>query len=106
MLGLDSVIPRRSSEFLLLPFALFFVLFSAFFLLPFCRALSQADPVSLTVSRRHLVRLWLRDPEYAWKTPEVLQQRWDYVYKGVTSEASVLPLEPYIRNASKGVVNQ
>ncbi|KAK3308340.1 uncharacterized protein B0T15DRAFT_483028 [Chaetomium strumarium] len=56
--------------------------------------------------QRHLVRLWLRDPDHAWKTPEVLQPRWDYVYKGVTPEASVLPLEPYIRSASSGSKNE
>lgn len=55
--------------------------------------------------RRHLVRLWLRDPEYAWKTPAVLQERWDRVYKGVTPEATVFPLEPFVRNASKGGKN-
>ncbi|KAL2015468.1 hypothetical protein VTK56DRAFT_5393 [Thermocarpiscus australiensis] len=52
--------------------------------------------------QRHLVRLWLRDPENAWKTPAVLQERWDRVYKDVTPEASVFPLEPLIRSASKG----
>lgn len=55
--------------------------------------------------RRHLVRLWLRDPENAWKTPPALQERWDRLYKGVTPESSVFPLEPYIRTASKGEVN-
>ncbi len=55
--------------------------------------------------RRHLVRLWLRDPEFAWKTPEVLQERWDRVYGGVTAENSVFPLEPGIRSASHGAQN-
>ena len=55
--------------------------------------------------RRHLVRLWLRDPENAWKTPTVLQERWDRLYKGVTPEASVFPLEPFLRSASKGDAN-
>ncbi|KAH7024624.1 TfdA family taurine catabolism dioxygenase TauD [Microdochium trichocladiopsis] len=49
---------------------------------------------------RHLLRLWLRDSENAWPTPEVLQPRWEQLYDGVTPEASVLPLEPYIRSAS------
>ncbi|KAK3381750.1 hypothetical protein B0H63DRAFT_511500 [Podospora didyma] len=52
--------------------------------------------------QRHLVRLWLRDPEYAWKTPEALQERWDRLFKDVTPEKSVFPLEPSIRNAAKG----
>ncbi|KAI0115864.1 TfdA family taurine catabolism dioxygenase TauD [Nemania sp. FL0031] len=50
--------------------------------------------------QRHLVRLWLRDPENAWETPSVLQWRWDQLYKGITPESEVFPLEPYIRSAS------
>ncbi|KAI1344191.1 TfdA family taurine catabolism dioxygenase TauD [Xylariaceae sp. FL0016] len=49
--------------------------------------------------QRHLMRLWLRDPELAWQTPEVLQWRWDELYGGVTPESSVFPLEPFIRSA-------
>ncbi|OLN86551.1 hypothetical protein CCHL11_08527 [Colletotrichum chlorophyti] len=52
--------------------------------------------------QRHLIRLWLRDPEHAWKTPEALQERWDRVYSGVDPEKTVFPLEPRIRNASRG----
>ncbi|KAM7191607.1 hypothetical protein V8F20_009214 [Naviculisporaceae sp. PSN 640] len=52
--------------------------------------------------QRHLVRLWLRDEENAWATPSPLQDRWDRVYKEVTAEKSVFPLEPRIRSASKG----
>ncbi|KAK0615557.1 hypothetical protein B0T17DRAFT_538472 [Bombardia bombarda] len=52
--------------------------------------------------QRHLVRLWLRDPELAWKTPDALQERWDRVYKDVTAERSVFPLEAKIRSAGKG----
>lgn len=48
-------------------------------------------------SRRHLLRLWLRDPEYAWETPEQLQPRWETVYKDVAEEEQVFPLEPIIR---------
>ncbi|KAL7811937.1 hypothetical protein V8C26DRAFT_407627 [Trichoderma gracile] len=52
--------------------------------------------------RRHLIRLWLRDPEYAWKTPEPLTDIWDRVYKDVKPEASIFPLEPGVRSASDG----
>jgi hypothetical protein len=52
--------------------------------------------------QRHLVRLWLRDPEYAWKTPSELKSRWDKVYDGVKEDNQVFPLEPYIRSASLG----
>jgi hypothetical protein len=55
--------------------------------------------------RRHLVRFWLRDPEYAWKTPEVFKERWDRVYSGIKAENQVFPLEAVIRNASKGAAN-
>ena len=52
--------------------------------------------------RRHLVRLWLRDPEYAWDTPEGLKTRWAHIYDGITPENQVFPLEPYVRSASNG----
>ncbi|EXJ92071.1 hypothetical protein A1O3_00621 [Capronia epimyces CBS 606.96] len=52
--------------------------------------------------QRHLVRLWLRDPEYAWDTPEGLEERWAYLYDGVTPEKQVFPLEPYVRSSSNG----
>jgi hypothetical protein len=48
------------------------------------------------------MRLWLRDPENAWDTPEALTQRWDHVYAGVTPENTVFPLEPRIRSSSAG----
>jgi hypothetical protein len=47
--------------------------------------------------RRHLLRLWLRDPEYAWETPGPLRPRWDNVYKNVNVEEQVFPFEPRIR---------
>ncbi|KAJ8117964.1 hypothetical protein OPT61_g960 [Boeremia exigua] len=52
--------------------------------------------------QRHLIRLWLRDPENAWETPEALTERWEKVYSGVQEERQVFPLEPYIRSASLG----
>ncbi|KAF1956500.1 Clavaminate synthase-like protein [Byssothecium circinans] len=52
--------------------------------------------------QRHLVRLWLRDEEHAWRTPEVLSGRWDKLFKDVTPEAQVFPLEPYVRSAALG----
>ncbi|KAF2832309.1 Clavaminate synthase-like protein [Ophiobolus disseminans] len=53
--------------------------------------------------QRHLVRLWLRDPENAWEIPESLEGRWDKVFKDVKEERQVWPLEPYIRSASLGM---
>lgn len=49
--------------------------------------------------RRHLLRFWLRDPENAWDTPEVLKERWALLYDDRAPESEVLPLEPYIRTA-------
>ncbi|KAK1149760.1 hypothetical protein N8T08_005314 [Aspergillus melleus] len=46
---------------------------------------------------RHLLRLWLRDPENAWETPEPLRNRWDNVYKDVKEEEQVFPLGPKLR---------
>jgi hypothetical protein len=50
--------------------------------------------------RRHLLRLWLRDPENAWETPAPLASRWDRVYEGVTPELQAFPLEPHARSES------
>ncbi|KAH6964514.1 hypothetical protein DER45DRAFT_152193 [Fusarium avenaceum] len=50
--------------------------------------------------KRHLVRLWLRDPENAWETPSHLSDRWAELFEGVKPENQILPLEPYIRSAS------
>ncbi|KAF2031721.1 Clavaminate synthase-like protein [Setomelanomma holmii] len=55
--------------------------------------------------QRHLVRLWLRDPELAWRIPETLRGRWDKVYEGMgegRAESQVWPLDAYIRSASLG----
>ena len=56
-------------------------------------------------SRRHLVRLWLRDPEYAWPTPEPLKPRWAQLYEGVDEESQVFALEPYVRSPANGKKN-
>ncbi|OAA65585.1 TfdA family oxidoreductase [Niveomyces insectorum RCEF 264] len=49
---------------------------------------------------RHLLRLWLRDPELAWDTPPALQPRWDELYKDITEEEQVFNLEPKIHSKS------
>jgi hypothetical protein len=50
--------------------------------------------------KRHLLRLWLRDPENAWETPPALASRWDRVYGGLTPELQAFPLEPHTRSES------
>ncbi|KAM0330168.1 hypothetical protein ACHAQA_004341 [Verticillium albo-atrum] len=52
------------------------------------------------LEQRHLLRQWLRDPEYAWETPAPLAARWDRVYGGVTPELQTFPLEPHTRSES------
>jgi hypothetical protein len=54
-------------------------------------------------TQRHLLRIWLRDPEYAWETPEPLTSRWDRVYGGVTPELQTFPLQPHMRSESTPV---
>ncbi|RMZ87064.1 hypothetical protein DV736_g5712, partial [Chaetothyriales sp. CBS 134916] len=36
--------------------------------------------------QRHLLRLWLRDPEFAWETPAPLQTRWTQLFDGNLSK--------------------
>ncbi len=50
--------------------------------------------------RRHLLRFWLRDPELAWETPGPLKERWDALYKDVSEEEQIFPLEPRIRGGA------
>jgi hypothetical protein len=52
--------------------------------------------------QRHLVRLWLRDEEFAWRIPEELTGRFDKVFKGVTKKGQIFPLEPFVRSAALG----
>ncbi|KAL2851868.1 hypothetical protein BJY01DRAFT_244801 [Aspergillus pseudoustus] len=59
---------------------------------------ARAEFTDSEEKRRHLIRLWLRDPEFAWETPEGLKSRWETVYDGVTPESSVFPLEPFVRS--------
>ncbi|KAK6497244.1 hypothetical protein TWF506_004718 [Arthrobotrys conoides] len=51
---------------------------------------------------RHLIRLWLRNEELAWKTPAALQHIWDKLYK-LKPEEQNFPLEPEIRKKAGGV---
>jgi len=46
---------------------------------------------------RYLLRLWLRDSEYACETPKPLESRWDRVYADLSAEEQVFTLEPQIR---------
>ncbi|XP_006458549.1 hypothetical protein AGABI2DRAFT_190826 [Agaricus bisporus var. bisporus H97] len=45
---------------------------------------------------RHLIRLWLRNDELAWKTPAPLQPNWTKLYS-VAPDNQRFPLEPEVR---------
>jgi hypothetical protein len=51
---------------------------------------------------RHLIRLWLRNDELAWKTPKPLQPIWQRLYS-VAPEEQRFPLEPEIRRKASGM---
>ncbi|KDR86131.1 hypothetical protein GALMADRAFT_52396 [Galerina marginata CBS 339.88] len=51
---------------------------------------------------RHLLRLWLRNEELAWKLPSELEPTWKRLYDTATPDSERFPPEPEIRNASKG----
>lgn len=46
--------------------------------------------------RRHLLRLWLCDPDFEWEKHETLKERFDRVYVELKIENSVFPLEATI----------
>ncbi|KAL6412676.1 taurine catabolism dioxygenase TauD [Ilyonectria robusta] len=49
-------------------------------------------------SQRHLVRLWLRNPDKAWRMPTGLNMAWDRVYRdlGLEGDDESWPLMPVI----------
>ncbi|KAI9925081.1 hypothetical protein ASPWEDRAFT_119128 [Aspergillus wentii DTO 134E9] len=52
--------------------------------------------------QRHLLRLWLRDPEFEWEKHPALKGRFDRVYAGLEVEKSIFPLEATIRGLEVG----
>lgn len=62
--------------------------------------------VDTVENQRHLLRLWLRDEENAWPTPERLVELWECVYDDVHAENQVFPTEPRIRTSSDGKAQQ
>ncbi len=65
-------------------------------LTPACGFFLPQTPSCPTLAARPRIRL---------ADTAVLKEHWEYVYGGVTPENSVFPLEPAIRNASKGEAN-
>lgn len=68
------------------------------------------DDAEETGKKRHLVRLWLRDPDLAWPMPDELWGRWQSVFGGrEDSDAvskEVWPLEPFVRSAAAGTARK
>ncbi|KAI0047031.1 Clavaminate synthase-like protein [Auriscalpium vulgare] len=50
----------------------------------------------------HLIRLWLRNEEFTWKTPPELESVWNRIYS-LEPERQRFPLDPEDRTKSKGV---
>lgn len=46
--------------------------------------------------RRHLVRMWLRDPERAWLVPEMCREQWEEAFTEVPEEKQVWPVSPIV----------
>ncbi|KAJ3514730.1 hypothetical protein NLJ89_g2199 [Agrocybe chaxingu] len=53
-----------------------------------------------TYIRRHLLRLWLRNEELAWKLPSELDLVWQKIYYASTPDTERFPLEPELRGSS------
>ncbi|KAF7520287.1 hypothetical protein G7054_g12827 [Neopestalotiopsis clavispora] len=51
---------------------------------------------------RHLIRFWLRDPEYAWETPEPLRPLWSKVYDNLDLDNTTFPMEAVVRDFDVG----
>ncbi|KAF9466244.1 hypothetical protein BDZ94DRAFT_1280914 [Collybia nuda] len=51
---------------------------------------------------RHLIRLWLRNDDLAWKTPGPLEHIWKKLYS-IPPEEQRFPLEPEIRKTAGGM---
>ncbi|KAJ5738630.1 hypothetical protein N7493_001785 [Penicillium malachiteum] len=55
--------------------------------------------------RRHLLRLWLHDPQNAWEIPDALRSKWDKLYAETASHGwQIFPLEPEMRSAGKASI--
>lgn len=53
---------------------------------------------------RHLIRLWLRNDELAWKTPEPLQPNWRKLYS-VSPDQQRFPLQPEVRKKDNNPIH-
>lgn len=51
---------------------------------------------------RHLLRLWPRNEELAWKIPSELRDIWKRLYETATPDNEQFPLEPELHKKTKG----
>jgi hypothetical protein len=62
----------------------------------------MADWLTETTRSRHLLRLWLRDPQNSWVTPEPLGNRTDRIFDEAFQRGpQVFPLDPIARSVGK-----
>ena len=62
----------------------------------------EALTLTWNLCRRHLLRLWIRDPENAWTTPNPMRERWNKIYDSKSSPGPcVFPLEPVTRSVGE-----
>ncbi|KFY05110.1 hypothetical protein O988_00265 [Pseudogymnoascus sp. VKM F-3808] len=60
---------------------------------------ARSSYVDDSTHRRHLLRLWLWDPENSWEIPDPLRHRWDSLYDPASSHGpQVFPLHPTARS--------
>ncbi|KAL2816990.1 hypothetical protein BDW59DRAFT_152907 [Aspergillus cavernicola] len=58
-----------------------------------------------TKNRRHLLRLWLRDPQNSWVTPEPLRNRSDRIFsEGFESGLQMFPVDPTPRSVGRAPI--
>lgn len=64
---------------------------------PSIRLLENVADTSNNRTRRHLLRLWLRNEELAWDIPAGLKPYYNKIYYGLKPEEQKIPLQPEVR---------
>jgi len=55
------------------------------------------------MSSRHLLRLWLRNEDLAWKTPKESEDNYKKLYYTASVDDQVFTVEPFVRVGANGV---
>lgn len=62
----------------------------------------HGDWLTENIRSRHLLRLWLRDPQNSWVMPEPLRNRTNRIFdEGYQRGPQVFPLDPIARSVGK-----